>query len=138
MASLLQRPHSKDSMADHRKQFPRMKTVPRSVKSLMCKWCEINNDCAKFSGAMSTIVELNESGTNEELELEKAKALYQQIHKKGTEFGLEGCWHILKDSPKWHIATLLLEKQEKKATKKKKVILVDIESPDAVGECSSP
>ncbi|CAM6084181.1 unnamed protein product [Calypogeia fissa] len=108
-------------MGDFRKKYPGVvKNVPRSIRSLGSKWCDINHDCAKFSGAMSTIMELNESGTNEEEKMEKAKAFFQQMHKKGLEFAYEGAWKILKDSPKWQIAARLNEKLVDRAARRKK------------------
>ncbi|CAM6107589.1 unnamed protein product [Calypogeia fissa] len=52
--------------------------------------------------------------------MEKAKALFQQTHKKGLEFAYEGAWKILKDSPKWQIAARLNEKLVDRAAKRKK------------------
>ncbi|CAM6119100.1 unnamed protein product [Calypogeia fissa] len=69
---------------------------------------------------MSTIIELNESKTNKEEQLEKAKALNQQTHNKGQEFTFEGAWKILKDSPKWQIAARLNEKALERASNRKK------------------
>ncbi|CAM6085305.1 unnamed protein product [Calypogeia fissa] len=108
-------------MGDFRKKCPGVvKNVPQSIRSLGSKWHDINHDCAKFFGAMSTIMELNESGTNEEKQMEKAKALSQQMHKKGFEFAYEGAWKILKDSPKWQIAARLNKKLVDRVAKRKK------------------
>ncbi|CAM6123848.1 unnamed protein product [Calypogeia fissa] len=87
--------HFQKVMGDFRKKYPGVvKNVPRSSRPRGSKWHDINHNCAKFSRAMSTLMELNESGTNEEEQMEKAKALFQQTHKKGLEFAYEGAWKI--------------------------------------------
>ncbi|CAM6117698.1 unnamed protein product [Calypogeia fissa] len=88
---------------------------------------------------MSSVLELNESGTNETDHLEKAKIIYQQISKKNQEFTYEGAWRILNDSPKWQSAQSLNEKNVERAAKRKKKQLADSQaSPTVDQENSQP
>ncbi|CAM6083878.1 unnamed protein product [Calypogeia fissa] len=79
--------HFSKAMAAYKCQYPgAVKYAFQSKQSLLTKWSDLNHDCAKFSRAMSRIVQLNESGSSREDQELKAQELYQQTDKTGSNF----------------------------------------------------
>lgn len=76
----------------------------KTIKSIQCRWQTIRKGVSKFSGYYAQITNLNESGSNEDVVIEKAKALY--LNDMKSEFSYLQCWNILKEQPKWqnHVA----------------------------------
>ncbi|CEO95435.1 No apical meristem-associated C-terminal domain-containing protein [Plasmodiophora brassicae] len=83
----------------------------RTARSLQTKWGTIQRDVSKFVGSYASAIKvgsyasvikaLDESGTNEEEQIEKALTLYQQTHPKDAKFAYLHCWHVLRSVPKW-------------------------------------
>ena len=77
----------------------------RSARTLETKWSFIKHDVNKFIGCYSKVEDLEESGTNEDDMLEKAKNMYldNSLDSKGKRHQLKNieCWRFLKDKPKW-------------------------------------
>lgn len=71
----------------------------RTPDGLRQRWGVISRSVSKFTGCFKTVMRLNESGTNEEDKVEKAKALYKQDQKE--DFRYMECWEILRKAPKF-------------------------------------
>ncbi|XXQ32281.1 No apical meristem-associated C-terminal domain-containing protein [Plasmodiophora brassicae] len=73
----------------------------RTARSLQTKWGTVQRDVSKFVGSYASVNALDESGTNEEEQTEKALKLYQQTHPKNAQFAYLHCWRVLRTVPKW-------------------------------------
>ena len=65
------------------------------------KWGDISKDVMMFGGCYAQVVNLNESGTNENDRIQKAHALYianMQVDDKPFKF--KHCWQYLRNVPK--------------------------------------
>lgn len=75
----------------------------RPQRSLETKWAMVQHAVSKFSDVYATMCDLNESGTNEEDCVEKAKILYQQSSKA---FAFMECWRVLYSASKWQTQSI--------------------------------
>lgn len=75
--------------------------MARTPDSLRQRWGTISRAVSKFSGIMSTVTNLNKSGTNDEDKLNKALELFKQDEKK--EFKFLDCFEVLSRCPKFRV-----------------------------------
>lgn len=76
----------------------------RTTTSLPPRWKTINADVASFCGRYDAVRSVEKSGWTEDMYFQEALTLFKDEgkgRKQGREFLFEGCWRILKDSPKW-------------------------------------
>ncbi|CAM6088583.1 unnamed protein product [Calypogeia fissa] len=127
--------HFSKAMAAYRHLHPSaVKCAFQSKRSLMTKWSDLNRDCAKFSGAMSTIVQLNESRSNREDQELKAQELYQQTDKAGSYFTGMPAWRILHEHPKWQMSQRVSQRKANPKNRRSKNVAETDEVPDGVDE----
>ena len=88
----------------------------RSLASLQGRWSDINKKTTKFNGIYTQIKRVPRSGYNEERYVQDALALYSDEEKE--MFAFLGCWHYLKDKPKWLVNGAPKKKEVKKAAVK--------------------
>jgi hypothetical protein len=90
----------------------------RSLAALQGRWADINKKTTKFNGIYTQIRQVQRSGYNEERYVQDALALYSDEEKE--TFPFLGCWHYLKEKPKWLVngAPKKKEKEVKKAVAK--------------------
>ena len=93
------------SIADHFNSNKQQGKQDRTARTLETKWSSVKHDVSKFIGCYSQVEDLQESGTNKDDMLEKAKNLYfdNSIDSKGKrhQFKYIECWRFMKDKPKW-------------------------------------
>lgn len=59
----------------------------------------MSRSISKFTGCYKAVLRINESGTNDDDKIEKAKKMYNADQQE--EFKFLECWEILKKSPKF-------------------------------------
>ena len=68
------------------------------------QWGTINQDVTKFCGLFAQVTSVPKSGWTEDKYMEEAIKIFN-LEGKGKRIGkeliFEGCWHILKEAPKW-------------------------------------
>lgn len=75
--------------------------VERSWRSLQSKWSDIQHDTCKFMRAFATVEGLAESGTSEDVKVDRALTIFKEQHPKKEAYAFIQCWRILRDSPKF-------------------------------------
>ncbi|CEO94612.1 unnamed protein product (mitochondrion) [Plasmodiophora brassicae] len=74
----------------------------RSARSLQSKWSTIQREVSKFVGSIfASVKALDESGTNEDEQIEKALTLFKSTNAKNSSFSYLHCWRVLRTVPKW-------------------------------------
>ena len=76
----------------------------RTSTACTARWGTMNQEVAKFCGLFAQVTSVPKSGWTEDKYIEEAMELFKLEGKGkrlGKEFIFEGCWHILKEAPKW-------------------------------------
>lgn len=86
------------TILDHAKdQVPSFDS--RTPDAIRQRWGVMSRSISKFTGCYKAVLRINESGTNDDDKIEKAKKMYNADQQE--EFKFLECWEILKKSPKF-------------------------------------